>query len=597
MEAAVAVMESEGVDTVFGIPGAAILPLYAAMRNSGIKHITVRHEEGGTHAADGWSRATGKVGVCIGTSGPAGTNMITGLYTALADSIPMICITGQAPRAKLHQEAFQAVDIVEIAKPVTKWAVQLKEPGQAPWVFREAFRIAQSGRPGPVLIDLPLDVQRGSCNYDPAIDAPLPIEVPEPHPARVRAAVDMLLGAQRPLILAGGGVIIADAAAELRELAEELDVPVQVTLMGKGAFPEDHELFAGMAGLQTQTRWGNQAFLESDLVLAVGARFGDRHTGDLSVYTKGRKFIHVDIEPTQLGKVFEPDLGIVGHARPTLAALTERARTLGAGRRSTEDLLAGSSISSDLLAGSSISSDLLAGSSISSAWPARVSELRATLPRRDDFDDVPIKPPRVYRELNEFFGPDTTFVTAIGLYQIWSGQFQHTFLPRRYLVCGQAGPLGWEVPAAMGVKCAFPERQVVAVAGDYSFQFLMEEIAVAAQYKIPFVIVMVNNEYLGLIRQAEISYDMNYAVDLHYGEGGIDHVKLMEAFGCPARRVEQPGDIRDALAWAAAESEALSLPVLVEVMVEREANAAMGPVSIDAVKEFEPVPELAPAGD
>ncbi|MCT2587743.1 glyoxylate carboligase [Actinophytocola gossypii] len=566
MEAAVAVMESEGVDTVFGIPGAAILPLYAAMRTSGIRHITVRHEEGGTHAADGWARVTGKVGVCIGTSGPAGTNMITGLYTALADSIPMVCITGQAPRAKLHQEAFQAVDIVEIAKPVTKWAVQLKEPGQAPWVFREAFRIARSGRPGPVLIDLPLDVQRGTCRYDPALDEPLPVEVPAPSPARVRAAVDLLLSAERPLILAGGGVIIGDATEELADLATSLNIPVQVTLMGKGAFPEDHELFAGMAGLQTQTRWGNQAFLESDLVLAVGARFGDRHTGDLSVYTKGRTFIHVDIEPTQLGKVFEPDLGVVGHARPTLAAFAECARALSAPPRTRD-------------------------------WPARVASLRSTLGRRDDFDDVPIKPPRVYRELNEFFGPDTTFVTAIGLYQIWSGQFQHTYLPRRYLVCGQAGPLGWEVPAAMGVKCAFPERRVVAVAGDYSFQFLMEEIAVAAQYRIPFVIVMVNNEYLGLIRQAEIPYDMNYAVDLHYGEGGIDHVKLMEAFGCPARRVEQPGDLRDALAWAQAESDAQQLPVLVEVMVEREANAAMGPVSIDAVKEFEPAPELARTAD
>jgi tartronate-semialdehyde synthase len=565
MEAAVAVMESEGVDTVFGIPGAAILPLYAALQHSGIKHITVRHEEGGTHAADGWSRVTGKVGVCIGTSGPAGTNMITGLYTALADSIPMICITGQAERAKLHQEAFQAVDIVEIAKPVTKWAVQLKEPGQAPWVFREAFRIAQSGRPGPVLIDLPIDVQRGLCNYDPALDAPLPIEVPEPHPARVRAAVELLAGAQRPLILAGGGVIIADAADELRELAEALNVPVQVTLMGKGAFPENHELFAGMAGIQTQQRWGNQAFLESDVVLAVGARFGDRHTGKLDTYTADRKFIHVDIEPTQIGKVFEPELGIVGHARPTLSAITDCARALGTAPHGE-------------------------------VWPSRVASLRSTLLRRDDFDDVPIKPPRVYREINEHYGEDTTFVTAIGLYQIWSGQFQHTYLPRRYLVCGQAGPLGWEIPAAMGVKCAFPDRRVVAVAGDYSFQFLMEEIAVAAQYQIPFVIVMVNNEYLGLIRQAELPYDMNYAVDLHYGEGGIDHVKLMDAFGCPARRVEQPGDIRGALEWADAESERLSLPVLVEVMVEREANAAMGP-SLDKVKEFEPVPELAPAAD
>jgi tartronate-semialdehyde synthase len=556
MEAAVAVMESEGVDVVFGIPGAAILPLYAALQHSGIRHLTVRHEEGGTHAADGWARATGKVGVSIGTSGPAGTNMITGLYTALADSIPIICITGQAPRGKLHQEAFQAVDIVEIARPVTKWAVQLKEPGQAPWVFREAFRIARSGRPGPVLIDLPVDVQRGLCRYDPTLDGPLPVDVPVPAIEPVRAAVRMLLDAERPLILAGGGVIGGEACAELRELAEHLQVPVQVTLMGKGAFPEDHPLFAGMAGIQTQTRWGNQAFLESDLVLAVGARFGDRHTGDLETYRRGRKFVHVDIEPTQLGRVFEPDLGIVGHARPTLAALAKEAQAQVESRHG-------------------------------GGWAARVAHLRGTLARRDDFDDVPIKPPRVYRELNAHFGADTTFVTAIGLYQIWSGQFQHTFRPRHYLVCGQAGPLGWEIPAAIGVKCAFPDRPVVAVVGDYSFQFLMEEIAVAAQYRIPFVIVMVNNEYLGLIRQAELGYDMNYAVDLHYGEGGIDHVKLMEAFGCPARRVEQPGDIADALAWASLESETAQLPVLVEIMVEREANAAMGQ-SLDSITEFEP---------
>jgi tartronate-semialdehyde synthase len=530
MEAVVRVLESEGVDTVFGIPGAAILPLYAALRTSPIKHVTVRHEEGGTHMADGWARVTGNVGVCIGTSGPAGTNMITGLYTALADSIPMICITGQAPRSKLHQEAFQAVDIVEIAKPVCKWAVQLKEPAQAPWVFREAFRIARSGRPGPVLIDL-----------------------------------RMLLDAERPLILAGGGVIVADAAEELRALAEYLQIPVQVTLMGKGAFPEDHPLFAGMAGIQTQTRWGNAALLESDLVLAVGARFGDRHTGDLETYRRGRRFIHIDIEPTQLGRVFEPELGVVGHARPALAALLGQAHELVPAREA-------------------------------GAWPARVGELRTSLARRDDFDDEPIKPPRVFREINEFFGRDTTFVTAIGLYQIWSGQFQQTFLPRRYLVCGQAGPLGWEVSAAIGAKCAQPGRDVVAVVGDYSFQFLMEEIAVAAQYRIPFVIVMINNEYLGLIRQAELPYDMNYAVDLHYGEGGVDHVKVMEAFGCPARRVERPADIAAALRWASEESARARLPVLVEVMVEREANAAMGP-SLDAITEFEPVPELVALSD
>ncbi|MEU4697857.1 glyoxylate carboligase [Nonomuraea dietziae] len=562
MEAVVAVLESEGVDTVFGIPGAAILPLYAALRTSSIRHITVRHEEGGTHAADGWARVTGNVGVSIGTSGPAGTNMITGLYTALADSIPMICVTGQAATDKLHQEAFQAVDIVEIAKPVTKWAVQLKEPAQAPWVFREAFRIARSGRPGPVLIDLPIDVQRGTCLYDPALDAPLPVEVPTPRRSLVRAALDLLQQARRPIILAGGGVVIGEAAEELRQVAERLRVPVQVTLMGKGAFPEDHALFAGMAGVQTHTRWGNAAFLESDLVLAVGARFGDRHTGDLEVYRKGRTFIHVDIEPTQLGKVFEPDLGIVSHARPFLKAMAEAAQEESAPPRAREK------------------------------WSRRVATLRESLPRRDDFDDVPIKPPRVFREINDFFGRDTTFVTAIGLYQIWSGQFQKTYLPRRYLVCGQAGPLGWEVPAAMGVKVAHPERQVVAVVGDYSFEFLMEEVAVAAQYRIPFVIVMINNEYLGLIRQAEIPYGMNFAVEL----GGVDHVKVMEAFGCPGRRVEAPGDIRDALAWASKEAEKERLPVLVEVMVEREANAAMGS-ALDAIKEFEPLPALELAVD
>ncbi|GAA3090704.1 glyoxylate carboligase [Pseudonocardia yunnanensis] len=548
MEAVAAVMESEGVDTVFGTPGAAILPLFAALRNSGIKHLTVRHEAGATHAADGWARATGKVGVTIGTSGPAGTNMISGLSTALADSIPIICITGQAEPATPRQEAFQAVDIVEIAKPVTKWAVRLTEPAQAVWVFREAFRIARSGRPGPVLIDLPIDVQRGACLYNRKVDAPIPIEVPAPRAQPINAAVQMLQEAERPIILAGGGVIGAQASDELRQLAEYLQVPVQVTLMGKGAFPEHHPLFAGMAGLQTQTPWGNATFLESDLVLAVGARFCDRHTGDLQTYRHGRKFIHVDIEPTQIGKVFEPDLGIVGHAKPTLAAMRDHAR------RSSPQHAPG-------------------------VWVERVAHLRTTLRRRDDFDDMPIKPPRVFREINRSFGPDTTFVTAIGLYEIWSGQFQQTFKPRRHMVCGRPGPLGWEVPAAIGVKSALPDEQVVAVVGDHSFQFLMEEIAGAAQHKIPFVIVMVNN-----------------AVDPRHGKGGIDHVKLMDAFGCPARRVEQPGDIADALSWAALESEAQQLPVLVEVMVEREANAAISR-SLNTINEFEPAPELVPLDD
>src|ERR671928_1785410 len=303
MDAVVRVMESEGVDVVFGVPGAAILPLYKALAKSDIRHVSVRHEEGGTHAADGYARVTGKVGVNIGTSGPAGTNMITGLYTAMADSIPMICITGQAPTDVLHKEAFQAVDIVEIAKPVTKWAVQVKETAQMPWVFRQAFRIAQEGRPGPVLIDLPLNIQKGpEVDWDPDWDRALDFGKPAPNPAAVREAVALPLQAQEPPPLPGGGVVLADASDALLELAEYLQVPVTPTYMGKGAIPEDHPLYAGMVGIQTSQRFANELFLESDFVLAVGARFADRHTGELSVYRDERTFVQGDVDPGQIGR-------------------------------------------------------------------------------------------------------------------------------------------------------------------------------------------------------------------------------------------------------------------------------------------------------
>ncbi|MFE3448011.1 glyoxylate carboligase [Nonomuraea sp. NPDC059194] len=559
MNAVVEVLKSEGVDVAFGCPGAAILPLYKAMEElGGIEHLVVRHEEGATHMADGWARTNGRVGVAIGTSGPAGTNMITGLYTAFADSIPMVCITGQAASTKLHQEAFQAVDIVAIATPVTKWAVQIKEAGQAPWIFREAFRVARSGRPGPVLIDIPVDVARQLIEYDPAIDAPLPVAAVEPHLPRVEKALDLLLAAERPLLLSGGGVIGADASAELVELAELLEVPVQVTLMGKGSIPDDHPLHSGMTGIQTSQRYGNASFLESDLVLALGSRFGDRHTGALDVYRGERTFIHVDIEPTQLGRVFEPDLGIVSDTRLFLRAMIDLAKARGISREP-------------------------------GAWVERVQELRRTLTRREDFDHIPVKAPRVYKEINDFFDEDTYFVTAIGLYQIWGGQHQKAFKPRRYQVCGQAGPLGWEIPAAIGVKKAAPEAQVVGVVGDYGFQYLVEELAVAAQYDVPFVLVMLNNEYLGLIRQASLPYEMNYQVDIHFDEYGTDNVKIMEAYGCAGVRVFDPAEIRSSLEWATKEAARTSRPVLVEIMIEREANTPHG-LSIDAVREFEPLP-------
>ncbi|HZT98573.1 MAG TPA: glyoxylate carboligase [Ktedonobacteraceae bacterium] len=568
MDVVVKILEDEGVGYVFGVPGAAILPLYKALSKSErIKNISVRHEEGGTHAADGYARATGKVGISIGTSGPAGTNMITGLYTCLADSIPIICITGQAPSTVLHREAFQAVEIAEIARPVTKWSVQVKETAQLPWVFREAFRIAQSGRPGPVLIDLPLNVQKGpDLEYDSNLDSSLAVQKPGPNMNAIRRAVEMIMDAERPMLLAGGGVIIADASDELMALAEYLQIPVTPTLMGKGAIPEDHLLYAGMVGIQTNQRYANELFLESDLVVAIGARFADRHTGNLEVYRGNRKFIHIDIEPFQIGRVFPPDLGIVSDAKLALQALRQVAQEFTPARQSN-------------------------------AWVERVRHLRYTLWRKTDFDNTPIKPQRVYQEMNEVFGRDTLIVTAIGLYQIWSGQFQRSYLPRHYFCCGQAGPLGWEVPACIGVKLAQPDKLVVGVVGDYSFEFLMEEVAVAVQYKVPYVLVMVNNGYMGLIRQSELPYDMNFAVDLSYTEPssetyGMDHVAVMEAMGAMGRRVGRPEEIKPALEWAVRVSEERRVPVLVEVMVERETNAAMG-TALNNIVEFE---ELAEGG-
>jgi len=558
-QAAVKVMESEGVELAFGIPGASILPLYDALRRSKIRHIVARHEEGATHAADGYARATGKVGVAIATSGPGGTNFVTGLYTAMADSIPIITITGQVPVAQLHREGFQAVDICEIVKPVVKKSFLCKEAAQIPWVFREAFRIAREGRPGPVHIDLPQDVQQMLISYDPSIDEPLPNFAMPPSAAKVRRAVEWLANAERPVLMPGGGVIIAEAWEPLLALAEHLQLAVSPTLMGKGAIDEDHPLYMGMVGIQTSQRFANALFRESDVVCAVGARFAGRHTGDLQTYRGNRRFIHVDVEATQIGRIFEPDLGIVADAKLTLEAMLAEARRLYPTGVQRAD------------------------------WIARIADARQALVRRTDFDQVPVKGPRVFGEINAYYGDDTTFVTAIGLYQIWSGQFQITHKARRYFCCGQAGPLGWEVSACTGIKLAQPEREVVAIVGDYSFEFLMEEVAVAVQYRIPFVIVMLNNAHLGLIRQSErggFKFDEDYEVSISYGEDGygMNHVKAMEAMGAAGVRVTRPEEIREALAWASRTSNEKSVPVLVEILTEPKENAAMG-TSIASVNE------------
>ncbi len=335
VDAAVLVLERECVNVAFGVPGAAINPLYAALRKRGsIRHILARHVEAASHMADGYSRATpGNIGVCLGTSGPAGTDMITGLYAAAADSIPILCVTGQAPRARLYKEDFQAIDIEAIAKPVAKWAVTVREPALVPRVFQQAFHVMRSGRPGPVLIDLPIDVQTAEIEFDIDTYQPLLTYKPSATIEQARRAIAMLNASERPLIVAGGGVIGADACDLLVAFAELTGVPVIPTLMGWGSIPDDHPLMAGMVGLQTSHRYGNATFLESDFVFGIGNRWANRHTGSTDVYTQGRKFVHVDIEPTQIGRVFGPDFGVVSDARAALELFIQAARELKADGR------------------------------------------------------------------------------------------------------------------------------------------------------------------------------------------------------------------------------------------------------------------------
>jgi tartronate-semialdehyde synthase len=575
IQAAVQILQREGVTHAFGVPGAAINPFYAALRESGaISHVLARHVEGASHMAEGYTRArAGNIGVCVGTSGPAGTDMITGLYSAAADSIPILCITGQAPTARLHKEDFQAVDIAAIAKPVTKLATTVLEPAQVPGAFQQAFHLMRSSRPGPVLIDLPFDVQMAEIDFDIDAYEPLPVHKPVATRTQIEKALDLLQEAERPLIVAGGGIINADAADLLVEFAELVDVPVIPTLMGWGAIPDDHRLMAGMAGLQTSQRYGNANLLAADVVLGIGNRWANRHTGGLDTYTRGRRFVHVDIEPTQIGRVFAPDLGIVSDAGAALRLFVE-----AAGERRDAGRLPDRG-----------------------GWVEECAERKRTMLRRTHFDDVPVKPQRVYEEMNRAFGKDVRYVSTIGLSQIAGGQFLHVYRPRHWINAGQAGPLGWTLPAALGVCVADPEATVVALSGDYDFQFLIEELAVGAQFRLPYIHVLVNNSYLGLIRQAQRAFDIDYGVQLSFdnvnspevGGYGVDHVKVAEGMGCKALRVKEPGEILPALEEAKKLMAEFRVPVVVEVILERVTNISMG-TELDNIVEFE---ELAIRGE
>jgi len=551
-EIIVKILEKEGITDAFGIPGAGINAVYKYLAGSKISHYIVRHEEAAVHAADAYFRASGRMALAICTSGPGATNFVTGLYTAHIDSIPLLAITGQAVRSQLGKDAFQCVDIAEITKKITKMSVCVTDPETIPQVFAEAFRTARSGKPGPVLIDLPLDVQMAEIDYDPADYKPLPIPVVKPDPDKIKAAAKLLLSAGNPVIIMGGGVILSKAEKALVEFAEYLQIPVITTYMAKGGIPFNHPLNAGHAGIQVGQPIGNRILSGSDVVLGVGCRFTDRHTGDIKSYTEGRKFIHIDIEPSQIDKILKAEIGIVSDAKLAVEALFSEVKALTPAREPSERVKA-------------------------------LPKLRAELRRKTDYDTDPIKPQRVYEEINKAFDDETLFTTGCGLNQIWSGQLQDINKPHRYLPSGGAGTLGFDIPAAVGAMVACPGHRAVAVMGDFGFTFMPEEIAVAATYKLPLVVVVVNNAYLSLIRQNQkYAYQYEYQVHVKEDHTMIDYAKIAEGFGGAGERVFKAGDIAAALERAKASKK----PYVVDIIVEEETDCSMGG-SITGVREFE----------
>lgn len=551
-EIVVRILEDEGITDAFGIPGAGINPVYKYLKTSKISHYTMRHEEAAVHAADAYFRASGRMALAICTSGPGATNFVTGMYTANIDSIPLIAITGQAASGLLDKDPFQCVDIAQIAKPVAKATWCVTNPQDIPEIFRQAFKIARQGKPGPVLIDLPLDIQMADIEYNPSDDHSLPILVAGPNTNDIDKALDMLEEAKSPLIIMGGGVILSHAEKECIEFAEHMQIPVITTYMAKGGIPLNHPLNAGHMGIQVGGPLGNKIFQESDVVLGIGCRFTDRHTGDYKVYTRDKKFIHIDIEPKQINKAVKVELGIVSDAKLALQALLDEAESRGIQPKAADRV-------------------------------KELASLRESLKRKTYYENVPIKPQRVFYEINKFFDEDTMFTTGCGLTQIWSGQFQEINKPRKYLPSGGAGTLGFDIPAAFGAMIAQPGQRAVAVMGDFGFTFLVEELAVAAKYNVPLIVVIVNNAYLGLIRQNQkYAYDFEYAVEMGENHSIIDYVKVAEGFGCSAERVFNPEDISTAFKHAIDSKK----PYIIDIVCEEKTDCSMGG-NIAAVREFE----------
>jgi acetolactate synthase I/II/III large subunit len=532
-------LKAEGVDVVFGLPGGANLPTYDAFVDGGIRHILVRHEAGGGHAAEGYAKATGKVGVAFATSGPGATNLITPMCDAMMDSVPVVFITGQVRTELLGTDGFQEADTIGITMPIVKHSFMIQHPQELPRAIHEAFYIARSGRPGPVLVDLPMDLSRAEIDYEPVADVRLPGYQPrvEGNQKQIRQAAKALAAAQRPVIYAGGGVVSANASAELREFATSDRFPVTCTLMGLGAFGAPHPQWLGMLGMHG-TRSANYAMDEADLICAVGARFDDRITGKLSEFAPRAKFIHIDVDPAEISKNVPAHIPIVGDAKHVLSKLVVEYRAIGADPGRLD------------------------------AWWNRIEAWREKHPLTyEDSTDNEIKPQHMVQALYQATGGQAILTSDVGQHQMWAAQYYDFPEPRRWINSGGLGTMGFGLPAAMGAAVGCADQLVCCIAGDGSVQMNAQELATCAQNAIPIKVFIMNNGYLGMVRQwQELFWDGKYS---HVEMGEFpDFVKLAEAYGVTGIRLSDKTtlvqDMRDAIA--------IDGPVLIDVRVTREEN-------------------------
>ncbi len=543
MRAADALMEclkAEGVEDVFGLPGGANLPTYDALYDAGIRHVLVRHEAGGGHAAEGYAKATGRVGVAFGTSGPGATNLVTPITDAMLDSVPTVFITGQVRTELIGTDGFQECDTGGITMPIVKHSFMIQDPREIPETIHQAFYLARSGRPGPVLVDIPQDLSRADIEYEPASgDVRLPGYQPtlEGNQKQIRLAAKALANARRPVIYAGGGVINANAAAELTELGTADRFPVTCTVMGLGGFPAPHEHWLGMLGMHG-TRAANYAMDEADLIVAIGARFDDRITGKLSEFAPRAKFVHIDVDPAEISKNVPAHIPIVGDAKNIVPRLTAEYRALGADPSRLED------------------------------WWDRIHAWQKQYPLAyEDSSDAEIKPQYMVQALYEATGGDAIVTSDVGQHQMWAAQYFHFSRPRRWINSGGLGTMGFGLPAAMGAQVGCPKETVVCIAGDGSVQMNMQEMATCVEGNIPIKVFIMNNGYLGMVRQwQELFWDGRYS-HVEMGQSP-DYVKLAEAYGATGLRFEDKHTLVDDM------RQALNTdgPVLVDVRVTKEEN-------------------------